>query len=75
MEKLRSGNNSRGWRESEEKGVVWCQRENEAEGAKDKTTAQRRYIYTEEGRTKSALVKIQGRRWREAIITIHQDNK
>lgn len=24
---------------------------------------------------KSALVKIQGRRWRGAIITIHQDNK
>lgn len=24
---------------------------------------------------KSALVKIQGRQWRGAIITIHQDNK
>lgn len=51
------------------------QRENEAEGVKDKTTAQRRYRHGGKGGTKSALVKIQGRRWREAIITIHQDNK
>lgn len=69
METIAEDGGSQGGKE------VWCQRENEAEGRRIRQQ-HKGDIYTQrEGRTKSALVKIQGRRWREAIITIHQDNK
>lgn len=65
---------------------VRSRRENEAKPPRMNNSTEEIYIHRgrkrdpkrgEETRRedKSALVKIQGRRWRGAIITIHQDNK
>lgn len=73
--------------EETQKERLWSQRENEVKPLRIRQQ-HRRYIHIHRGRKrdpkrgeekrredKSALVKIQGRRWRRAIITIHQDNK